>query len=105
MLPNQLDGALCFAVWDEQIKRDTRHPFSFVAMNMTQFVKATSTLENAEIRELQPPVIFDVCEKKLRPRSIHDCLNLLHKSNQVVSPGAALPALSNLALPLAKCVR
>jgi hypothetical protein len=105
MLPNQLDGALCFAVWDEQIKLYTRHPFWLVAMNLTEFVKATSTLENAEIREVQLAVISDVCEKKLRPRSIHDCLNLLHKSNQVVSPDAALPALSNLAPQLANCVR
>ena len=84
MLSNHLDGAFCVAIRDEQIKLYTRHPFSLVTMNMTQFVKATLTLGNANVLEIEPTFISDVCKKNLRPRPIHDCLNLLHETNQVV---------------------
>jgi hypothetical protein len=84
MLPDHLDGALCFAIRDEHIKLYARHPILLVTMNMTQFVKPTSTLENADVLEIKPTVIFDVCKKKLRPRPIHYCLNLLHTTNEAV---------------------
>ena len=83
MLSNHFDGALCFAIRDKQIKLYARHPVLLVAMSVTEFVKATSTLDNARIREREPTVVFDVCEKKLRPSSIHDCLNLFHETNEI----------------------